>query len=125
MGFAEVPGKLQKTHAGTDGPKFLRIPRCIHESNIFKCGHQGGLTSEKGLLITGRYKSMLGKQSPIQVLTPWLTLTIAEPRTELAAISIGLELQFLYDIFNGAGQYLSLWIIIFVKKELVNRISKE
>ena len=46
--FAEDTGKLRKTRAGTDGPKFHLIPGGKHESNILKDRHQG--TLERRLL---------------------------------------------------------------------------
>ena len=66
--FSEGHEKLQKTRAGTDGSKFLPIPRGIHGSKILKGRHQCGL-KKNGILLTGRYNSMLAKRSPIQVLT--------------------------------------------------------
>ena len=91
--FAADPGKQQKTRAGTDDPKFLLIPRCIHESE------QGGLR-KNGLALIGRYRSMLDKRSPIRILTARRAAWIwwfSEPCTDPATTSIGV---FSLLIFN-------------------------
>ena len=71
--------------AENPGLKFLSIPR-----DTVRCRYQGG-PLKNDLALTGLYKSMLVKRSPIQVLTPRRATGLwwaQEPSTDCAGTSV-------------------------------------